>query len=51
MFAYRYSLRVPVERGFDLFVDVVAHSLEPWLFETPLRPIACTSSPTRRVET
>jgi len=25
--------------------------LEPWLFETPLRPIACTSSPTRRVET
>jgi len=27
------------------------HSLETWLFEMPLSPIACTRSSTRRVET
>jgi hypothetical protein len=27
------------------------HSFETWLFEMPLRPIACTSSSTRRVDT
>jgi hypothetical protein len=39
-----------VEKGIDPVVDVLAQ-LGDFLFEMPLRPVACTSLSTRRVET
>jgi hypothetical protein len=45
-----FAVDRPVEKGLTrLWMSL--HSLETWLFEMPLRPIACTSSSTRRVET
>jgi hypothetical protein len=53
-----FALDWPVEEGADPLIDVFAELGDPglrrgrlWLFEMPERPIACTNSSTRRVET
>jgi hypothetical protein len=45
-----FAVNRPVEAGLDPFVDILDR-FETWRFEMPDRPIAWTSSSTRRVDT
>ena len=48
---YRHSPSIGRSRKALTRSSMSLHSLETWLFEMPARPIACTSSSTRRVDT